>query len=271
MQFETSAINWEAQSVPLFFYDYRGELVRAGTSNAVVRMDTLGVLGNVSTDYQVFQNSELYGKIQPLESEGLVEISNIGELRGGKQVYIQAKINKDYTVVGESYQGFITMTNFHTGLGRAGLGMSCVRIVCENTFAAAQEDLLKFSHVGDGKEEFLNSRVIADFVDGEMGVYARNAETLASEACSAGRFQEFLKGVYQKDELDKIRNVDRLNALFYEGAGNEGRTMYDALNAVTEYSSHFSRKEADSRFKYVNFGEGSKINSRAMEVALAMV
>ena len=79
-----------------------------------------------------------------------------------------------------------------------------------------------------------------------------------------------METIYQKD-VAKLRNIEMLNNLFYNGAGNEGRTMYDAFNAVTDFSSNRSRKTDSGRFNYANFGSGSRINQRAMAVLTEMV
>ena len=71
--------------------------------------------------------------------------------------------------------------------------------------------------------------------------------------------------VFEKD-ADKIKQIQTLNDLFYNGAGNEGRTFYDAFNAVTDFSSNRSRRDASGRFNYANFGAGSDLNQRAMRV-----
>jgi hypothetical protein len=62
--------------------------------------------------------------------------------------------------------------------------------------------------------------------------------------------------------------VSQLNSLFYGGKGNEGKSFYCAFNAITEYASNYSRKSVTGRFQYANFGQGARVNQRAMRVAL---
>jgi hypothetical protein len=77
--------------------------------------------------------------------------------------------------------------------------------------------------------------------------------------------------VYQKD-TKRMREsfVDQLNQLFYTGKGNEGKTMHDAFAAVTEYASNYSRKSTSGRFLYSQFGQGARINNRALRVGLEL-
>ena len=256
--------------MPLFLMGTDGNMKRAGFNNALVRQDNDAVLSVVSGSYEVFQNYDLYSKVKPMVEEGILTLSNLGHLRGGKQVYVQAKLNKEYFVVGESYSGYVTVTNFHTGTSKAGLGTSAERIVCENTFAAAHQELQKFAHINDGRAEFLDSKLVMEFVDRQMDIYSQDIEKIASTPCSADSFDQFLKTVYRKDKVSDVRNVEKLNNLFYNGAGNEGKTFYDAINSLTEFNTHHSRKSPEARFNYANFGTGAQVNSRAMAVALEM-
>ena len=268
--FSGSSLDWDLVSRNIGFVNNEGEIQPIPNKVAVVRSDNSETLGIVSDGYNILQNKSLYEKIQPMVEEGLLTVENIGDLRGGRDVYIQAQLVKEYRVVGESYRGFISLTNNHGGKASAGLGCSCVRIVCENTFAQVNSEIDRFRHIGEGVQKFLDSAAVYDFVDEQMGIYAKHAEKLATSPCSAGAFHDFLAKVYKKEEVAKIRNVEKLNDLFYNGRGNEGRTFYDAFNAVTELNSHFTRKTAQGQFNYANFGEGSRLNSRAMAAALEL-
>ena len=64
--------------------------------------------------------------------------------------------------------------------------------------------------------------------------------------------------------------VSQLNSLFYSGKGNEGKTYHDAFAAVTEYASNYSRKTTSGRFLYSQFGQGSRINNRALRAGLEL-
>lgn len=261
-----TALDWQADKIPLFYPTPSGDWIRAEDKNAIVRSGEGNVLGVVSDGYQVFQNSDLFDKVRPLAEEGLVNINNVGFLQKGKLVYVQAQMASEYSAVGERYQGFITLTNQHTGRARAGLGVSMVRVVCENTFAMATADLTRFAHVGEDRTEFLSSTFVTDYVTQKVIQYTEKAQRLSNYPVTPGQFQKFLLDLYQKEEMAAVRNVEKLNELFYNGTETEGKTAYDAFNAITEFNSNFSRKSQKARFDYVNFGAGSTINQRAMAI-----
>jgi len=266
----TNDLNWEVEQRPVFFPDSQGNPVRFEDRVAIVRSDNEFPLGIVSEDYETVQNKDLLGLIQPLVEEGLLTIENMGYLAHGAKVFAQAKINQEFRVIGEDYSAFITLLNGHVGNASVAIGPVATRVICGNTFSMAYSNIgEKFRHSLGVNERILESTAVLDFVNSAMEKYSKNVETIASATCTSAQFRTFLEATYKK-EADKMRNVNVLNDLFYNGAGNEGHTFYDAMNAVTDFSSNRSRKTTSGRFGYANFGQGASINQRAMRVALEM-
>ena len=202
--------------------------------------------------------------------EGLLTIENVGHLKHGAKVFAQAKINQEFRVIGEDYNAFITLLNGHTGNASVAIGPTATRVICGNTFAMALTDLSeRYRHSVGVNQRVLDSKAVLNYVDGAMQTYAKKVEVLASAPCSASQFTKAVEAIYQRDAKN-LRNVETLNNLFYNGAGNEGRTFYDMLNSVTDFSSNRSRKTESGRFQYANFGTGAKINQRAMRVLTEM-
>ena len=266
----TNNLDWTVSKRPLVFPLANGELNAVPDRYGVVRDDNDQFLGVVSRDYEVVQNSDLLNLVNPMVEEGLLTIQNVGYLNNGGKVFAQARINQEFQVIGEDYKAFITLLNGHTGNASVAIGATATRVICGNTFSMAYSDLSeRYRHQVGVNERVLESKAVLNYVNGAMAKYAQSVEKLATTPCSSVQFRNALEDIYQKD-VDKIRNIEVLNNLFYNGAGNEGRTFYDMLNSVTDYSSNRSRKTADGRFNYTNFGKGATINRRAMSVALEM-
>lgn len=266
----TDNLNWEVEQRPVFFPDSEGNPVRFQDRVAIVRSDNDFPLGVVSEGYETVQNKDLLGLINPMVQEGLLTIENMGHLAHGAKVFAQAKINQEFRVIGEDYNAYLTLLNGHIGNASVAIGPVATRVICGNTFSMAYSNIgEKFRHSLGVNERILESTAVLDFVNGAMKKYAENVETIAKATCTSAQFRTFLESTFNKD-VDKMRNVEKLNDLFYNGAGNEGRTMYDAMNAVTDFSSNQSRKTVAGRFNYVNFGQGKALNQRAMRVALEM-
>jgi len=265
------SLNWTVSKRTLCYMTADG-LQPWNEKQAVVRDDNDVALGVVSPEYELVQNEDLKSLINPMVSEGVLTIVKQGYLNKGARVFIQAEVNQEFQVVGENYKGLITLLNGHTGNASVAIGTTATRVICGNTFSMAYRDIgEKFRHSAGVTERVLESTAIINYVNDAMRKYSEYVETLADTKCTSTQFKQAVEQIYGKP-ADKLRDsfVDQLNNLFYNGKGNSGKTMYDCFNAVTEYATHYSRKNADGRFNYANFGKGADINRRAMAVLTEM-
>lgn len=253
-------------------YLSNGEWVVDPYRFAIVRDDTEERLGYVSDQYEVVQNSRLYEMISAPVAEGILKVENIGSLNRGQQVFIQASFGDEFIVPGleDKYRSYLTFLSSHVGKTMVSMGSSFVRVVCQNTFTQAKRDLsCRIRHVAGANEKIIESLEVSDFINGGIESYSQAVQKLGTR-CTHTQFHEFLRQVYKKEDNSKIRNFEVLDDAFFNAPGQSGETWYDAFNAVTFYSSHRSRKTDLGCFNYVNFGTGTQINSRALEVAQEM-
>jgi hypothetical protein len=175
-------------------------------------------------------------------------------------------VNEEFTVAGDSYKSKITLMNGHTGNSSVAIGPSTTKIICNNTFSMVYAQIGdKFRHSSGVNDRVLECKAVLNYVNGAMKKYSEYIEPLALAPCSSVQFRNALEVIYDKDIKDlRVSFVDQLNSLFYNGAGNEGRTYADAFNAITDYNSNRSRKTAEGRFNYTNFGQGARVGQRAM-------
>jgi phage/plasmid-like protein (TIGR03299 family) len=265
-------LSWTVSKRPLFFNRANGSTAEWPDRVAIVRDDNDYCLGVVSPDYETLQNSDLLKLVNPMVEEGLLSIENMGYLNHGARVFAQAKLNKEYNVIGEDYKGYVTLLNGHVGNCAVAIGSTMTRVICGNTFTSAYSDISeRYRHSEGVTERVLESTFVLDYVNGAMETYAKYMETLASARCTGAQFRSFVEEVYKKP-VDSMRDsfVAQLNNLFYNGKGNEGKTMHDAWNSITEYASNYSRKTSSGRFLYSQFGQGARINNRALRVGLEM-
>jgi phage/plasmid-like protein (TIGR03299 family) len=268
----TNDLNWSVSHRPLFYQRANGSTAEWPDRVAVVRDDTERCLGSVSSDYETLQNADLLQLVNPLVEEGLLTIENMGYLNHGARVFAQAKLNQEYKVIGEDYKGYVTLLNGHVGNCSVAIGSTMTRVICGNTFTSAYSDISeKYRHSAGVTGRVLESSYVINYVNGAMGTYAEYMEKLAGEKCTAAQFRNYLEVVYNKD-IGKMRDsfVDQLNNLFYNGKGNEGKTYHDAFCSVTEYASNYSRKSTSGRFLYSQFGQGARINNRALRAGLEL-
>jgi phage/plasmid-like protein (TIGR03299 family) len=268
----TDDLSWTVSKRPLFYNRANGSTAEWPDRVAIVRDDNDRCLGVVSPDYETVQNSDLLNLVNPMVEEGLLTVENVGYLNHGARVFAQAQVNQEFNVIGESYKGYITLLNSHNGSTAVAIGSTMTRVICGNTFTAAYSDISeRYRHSAGVTDRVLESTFVLDYVNGAMKTYAEYVEKIAGARCTGAQFKTFIEEVYQKP-VDSMRDsfVQQLNNLFYSGKGNEGKTFYDCFNACTEYASNHSRKTPSGRFQYAQFGQGARINNRALRVALEM-
>jgi phage/plasmid-like protein (TIGR03299 family) len=265
-------LSWSVEKRPLFFTGNDGTPVAWPDKVAIIRQDTGRCLGVVSREFETVQNSDLLSLIQPMVQEGLLTIENTGYLNHGARVFAQARLTQEYNVIGESYKAFVTLLNGHCGNASVALGSTMTRVICGNSFTSAYSDISeKYRHSAGVTQRVLDSTFVIDYVNGALAQYSKYMETLATAPCTGTQFKNYLEAVYNKP-VDKMREsfVAQLNDLFYNGAGNSGKTLHDAFAAVTDYSSNQSRKTESGRFLYSQFGQGARSNIRALQAGLEL-
>jgi phage/plasmid-like protein (TIGR03299 family) len=263
-------LNWSTEKRPLYYQNDKGEFVSIDSHVAVVRTDRDYVLGLVSNNFGLVQNDELMSLVAPFIEEGLLTLENSGYLANGKKIYIQAQLNEEFKVLGEDYRSYITLLNHHTGRGSLSIGVTTVRVICENSFALAGSLLTeRYRHNWNIGEKIVESTTIRDYVNSRMGAFAEQMNQLQSIPCSVAEYVNYLERLFNKSQTE-IKHLDDFTDIFVgkTGMGTLGRTRYDAFNSITEFVSHYSN--SNDKFKYTNFGTGKRINEAALKLALAV-
>jgi phage/plasmid-like protein (TIGR03299 family) len=271
MNFATNGLDWEVIEAALSA-SVGDQIITLPGQKGLFRSDNHKLLSVMSDAYEVVPNSLLKEMIQPLVEEGLLEIANIGWLQKGKKVFIQTRMAETFRVVGENHQGMLTILNSHDGTTLLSAGVSAVRVICSNTFAMAYSHLsTRLKHDLGVKEKALGITETLDYVNTRMAQYNEAAELLALTPASDRMVEGLFLHAYNKQENEKPRNWDQLWELYRKGQGNEGKNLWEAVNAITEWSSHSSKKSEEARFAYNNVGTGATVARRAIDYALELV
>ena len=265
-------LNWGVNSLALTAVDDLGNQIPVMDKVAQVRSDNGAVLGITGSNYEVYQNSNLKGLIQPLVSEGVLTIVNQGYLGKGNKVFIQAEMNEGYTIVGEEHKGMMTLLNSHDGTSTLAAGVTDTRVICSNTFAMALQSMNhKIRHNGDIYSKALEITETIQFVNEGMKKFGEAAELLATTKCDEDTLDSLLSYAFKKDDVRTLRPYNKIVQFYRNGLGTEGKTLWDGLNGLTQWVTHESSKKEGTRFASANFGKGSEVTRRFMNSALALV
>lgn len=105
----------------------------------IVRDDSLDVLGVVGDGFELVQHGEMGDVIEAILGEG-AKFETAGSCKNGAQVWALAYLDEPYTVAGDNTETFpfLALLNSHDGSGACKLVRTQVRVVCWNTYRAAE-------------------------------------------------------------------------------------------------------------------------------------
>lgn len=234
-----------------------------------------GVLKDLSF-FQILEN--VYG--------GNAVVETAGTLRGGRRVWALAKHDSFEVGLGDQIETYDLWLNTHDGSSCFELHRTNVRVVCANTWAQA---------VGGGKARVLGvphrtnveanaKAAIAQLQRAnESAAHARAevqrlAATAISKDAAVDVFSKLLDINPDEAVTPKVqKSLDTLVELFVRGTGTEGKSRWDAFNAVTEFVDHRrtlrvgeGRSRAEARFESALLGDGDALKATAYDLLVTV-
>ncbi len=278
---EAAKLNWEV--IPEHVFD--GEMVDLNDHRLLRRSDTRDVLSIVPRKWTPLQNVQLLEIAEALaQAPGSVDfqpvIETAGSLKGGRIVWalVQTGLRK---FAGSDHKQYMLLTNAHY-MGRGVRGtLTDVRVVCNNTLTAAEnaKASLFTTHFGDVERRVQRAIEALGWANEATQSTFAIYESLAVASCTKDKAVKLFRGLYKQPEEDEENNtsvnekVEAMANLFEHGAGNEGKTYFDAVNAVTDFVDHKKTYRDDAgknerRFFDVSIdGQGAGMKKKAVKLA----
>jgi hypothetical protein len=270
-------------------------LVRDGITRQSTGKVIAGEVGLFRSDngHCVGIHSPNFGFLQPHETLEILERArrivggewaSTAVLKGGAM--LSASITLETAIVaprrGDKLGLALNLSDWFNGAGKTILRLLANVLACDNGMVS-QKALVQFAE--KHCEGTLRTRVVAMEKRLVAAMHEQVAELqstvtrLDAVDMSRAEVTEFANRLFPAtDEAEvstRIQNSrDAIVSGFYRGAGNQGRTRWDAMNSVTEFldwsgtfrETEFSREE--NRFESIVSGAAAKTRSRALELLL---
>lgn len=236
--------------------------------------------------YGEIENGAVYEAAKASLKDVDARITCAGTLKAGKVFFISAELNDGgkFDVVKPSGEkdSFLANLNFitsHDGTLGVKAYDSTVRIVCMNTLRwslnAAGEIGFNVYHTKNSAPAMANLPALISAILTGRADFKNQMEYFATVALSPIEAQRLFAGYFVTRALQmtvdekaaytfatRTKNtIEALQALFVKGTGNDGKTLYDALNAMTEHytSGDGTGANADKLTKLckANFGSAA--------------
>ena len=245
---------------------------------ASVRTDTNAPLGVVQGRYNPIQNVEAFDFMDSLVGEGKMTYETAGALRGGKVVWIMAKYNGPVKLGGDDHKHWCLLVTSHNGSKPLSVQWVSERVVCANTLSialAGKQNSMTIRHSKRWKDKADQARQVLGLTEAYFSALKERVDRMVEQAMSEMDVHEFTIQLLPQEgaELPKQRATARAEIvnLFSRGAGNRGKTRWDALCAVTDYADHvLPMRGVTTRLETaVMGGSGTALKQRAYDLLAA--
>lgn len=243
----------------------------------VVRDDTGEPLGQVTKSYNPLQPRQAFGFADSLAEDGHVTFEDVYVTKGGAEIALFARINNgDFEVVpGDVQHTYLLFRTTYDGSGSTSGLLLSRRPACMNMAAGilSGQASFKVRHTRNQLDRLSEARLDLGLILDQVDRYKAFCKKLANTYIG-GNLSDKLEVIAPGDSK-RAENVRQAIArLYVSGRGTQIEgvkgTAWGLFNAVTEYTTHHSSKNAEQRFRSGLGGSGLAMNRRAAEVLTAL-
>ena len=229
--------------------------------------------------YEPIQNRDCFDFMDTLTKGGQIKYETAGALRQGRQVWLMAKYDGEIEINQDKHEQWLLLVTSHDGSFSLMVQWVTVRVVCANTLSLAlrgAKNQVKIRHTKSWEDKASEAKRVLGltqdyFADMRQQLAGLNQEPLTQEDAQA--FTRLLLPAKDENEVPtRTRNMrDHILDLYCRGAGNQGETRWDALNAVTDYADHHQTMRGDNstRLESAMLGSGAQLKQKAFDLLTA--
>lgn len=290
-------LNWTVSKTPLFIqhpkyvkeeyeaFRKRGEEYpiprgfEVPDQYAIIRNDLKNeqdILGVVGERYTPYQNRNALSILDPIIEKGQAVYECAGALKGGRKVFLLAKLPEQVIVNGnDRVEPYILICTSHDGSGSLIAKLVMERVVCWNTLQVALKEAgneVRMKHTANIEEKAQEATKILGLMLKQTKASSDAFNYMAKTQFDTTMLNYFLTVCFPSsgEKNYKAKNMrDVVELLFTKkgmGIDLAGKTAWGAYNAVSEYVSH--HKNYNEKTNAVWFGTGQKLIKTAFNTAL---
>ena len=240
-------LDWTVDQTPV--YTDAGLLIPGYKANR--RSSDGSILGIVSDRYKIVQNTEAFEFTDAIVGEtenGVVRYETAGSLCGGRKIWLLAKMPTQ-KVLDDDVEPYMFFSNSHDGTGAIKVGLTPIRIVCNNTLNMALAQAKRSwstKHVGDMQSKLEEAKMCLQMADKYMVNLDIEADRLANAKLYEEQIEEILNEMFPVDENAsdvKRNNIFQFKTRYWNAYNMpdiqkfEG-SAWKAINAMSDVVTH---------------------------------
>lgn len=259
-----AGLDWEVLQTPVYMEN--GIVIPNYKAN--VRSVDNACLGIVSDRYQIVQNTEAFEFTDAIVGEtenGVVTYETAGSLCGGRKIWLLAKMPVQ-KVLDDDVEPYMFFSNSHDGSGAIKVGMTPIRIVCNNTLnmaLASAKRSWSTKHVGDMQSKLEEAKLCLSMADQYMQNLDIEADRLANAKLYKEQIDEILDEMFPINDNDtdrKKQNVQSVKDNFYVAYFMPdilkfGESAWRAVNAMSDMVTHSTPKRNTASYEENRWGK----------------
>ena len=248
---------------------------KADTWQGICRTDTGDCLGIMRGQYTPIQNVEAFDFFDRLIGQGKAVYDTAGALRGGRQVWLLAKVDGEISINGDAHRQYGLMLTSHDGSYALQVQWVTERVVCANTLSVAlrgASNTCKIRHTSNWQDKESEAARVLGLGEHYFKSIQDSLAGMTDKMLTQEQMAEFTKLLLpsaKDEESTRIKNIrGEIAGLFGTGAGNRGQSRWDALQAVTDYADHNMtlRGKNSTRLESALQGAGQQLKQRAYDL-----
>ena len=259
-----AGLAWCVEQTPV--YTDAGLLIPGYKAN---RRDTDGtILGIVSDRYKIVQNTEAFAFTDAIVGEtedGVVKYETAGSLCGGKQIWLLAKMPTK-KVLDDDVEPYMFFSNSHDGSGAIKVGMTPIRVVCQNTLNMAMNSAKRSwstKHMGDMKSKLEEAKLCLQLASKYMTSLDEEADRLANAQLYHEQIEEILDEMFPVDDNATERkksNIIQFKSNFWRAYNMPDIAKFEdsawkAVNAMSDTVTHSDPMRKTTTFQEKRWGK----------------
>jgi len=259
-----AGLDWEVLQTPV----YMENGIEIPNYKANVRSTDNSCLGIVTDRYKIVQNTEAFEFTDAIVGEtenGVVTYETAGSLCGGRKIWLLAKMPVQ-KVLDDDVEPYMFFSNSHDGSGAIKVGMTPIRIVCNNTLNMALNSAKRSwstKHVGDMQSKLEEAKLCLQMADKYMQNLDIEADRLANATLYREQIDEILDEMFPINDNDtdrKKQNVQSVKDSFYVAYFMPdilkfGESAWRAVNAMSDMVTHSTPKRNTASYEENRWGK----------------
>lgn len=274
-----AGLDWDVIPQPIFLAD--GTKIDGQMAN--VRSKDNKPLGIVGDRYQIVQNTEAFSFTDELLGHG-VRYETAGSLKGGKIIWLLARMPEKYIILGDEIESYVVFTNTHDGSGAVRVAATNIRVVCNNTLNAAMRSAKRTwsaRHTGSVMSKMYEAQRTLELAEEYMEATKETFEDLYKVKMNEVKVRNIINNIIpisdamtdrQKENAEVVRKDMMFRYYNAPDLVDREQTGARLIQAVADTTSHIkpfreTKNYAENKFKATI--DGNDTLDKAISIVLA--